>query len=121
MPPTDNIRRLRRPEGALSSPGRRWKANWPAELKVDDRCVPCTVLDISSWGAQMEMDVAPEENSRVSLVIDTVGAITGAVVWRRDRRIGMQFDEQQLWIRRLHMLRLDPDTWQSSPRPQPRS
>ena len=120
MPPIDNIRRLRRPEGALSSPGRRWKANWPAELKFHDNRVPCTVLDISSWGAQMEVDATPDEQSRVWLVIDTVGPIAAAVVWRRDQRIGVQFDEQQLWIRRLHLLRLDPDTWQHSPQPQPR-
>jgi PilZ domain-containing protein len=107
----DNIRRLRRPESNHAAPGRRWKTNWPAEITSPAGRIPCTVLDISSWGAQLQLDRLPEERDRVWLVVDGIGTIAAQVVWQRDNIIGVQFVEQQGWIRRLHAQRLDPATW----------
>ena len=110
----DNIRRLRRPDGDDAAPGRRWKTNWPAEVRLAAERRSCVVLDISSWGAQLQLDAPPEEQSQIWLVIENIGNMAARVVWRRERNIGIQFLEQQVWIRRLHMQRLDPASW--SPR-----
>lgn len=122
LPPDDRVRRLRRPENDGSAPGRRWKTDWPAELSTPQGRTFCTVLDISSWGARLCLGAAdgalPE---RVWLVIDSVGTIAAEIVWRRDGMIGLQFLEQQGWIRRLHARRLDPRTWASAAGDQPGS
>ena len=107
----DNIRRLRRPESDHAAPGRRWKTNWPAEITSPAGRIACTVLDISSWGAQLRFDSVPEERERVWLVIEGIGTIAANVIWLRDGTMGVQFIEQQSWIRRLHSQRLDPATW----------
>jgi hypothetical protein len=119
----DNIRRLRRPETADAAPGRRWKTNWPAELVSPAGRVPCTVLDISSWGAQLRFDgtVVAAAKSRVWLNIECVGTIGADIVWRRDNVLGLQFLEQQAWIRRMHTHRLDPTTWHPAAGYQPLS
>jgi PilZ domain len=106
-----NIRRLRRPEIDHAAPGRRWKTNWPAELSTPKGRAPCIVLDISSWGARLNVEASVELPDRVFLVIDTVGAIAAEVVWRQADTLGLQFAEQQPWIRRLHAQQLDPATW----------
>ncbi len=118
---SDNIRRLRRPEGADAAPGRRWKTNWPAELVSAAGRIPCTVLDISSWGAQLRLDGAVAMEGRVWLNIECVGTIGADIVWRRDNALGVQFVEQQAWIRRLHTQRLDPTSWHAAAGYQPLS
>lgn len=107
----DNVRRLRRPETQLAAPGRRWKTNWPAELVLPGNRLPCIVVDISSWGAQLRLEAVPAERQRVHLNLETVGTIAAEVAWRRDGTVGLQFLEQQGWIRRLHAQRIDPATW----------
>jgi hypothetical protein len=117
--PDDNIRRLRRPENDGSAPGRRWKTDWPAELSSPQGRARCIVLDISSWGARLSLDGDAVLPDRVWLSIDSVGAVAAEIVWRRDAMIGLQFLEQQAWIRRLHARRLDPRTWPSAAGDQP--
>jgi hypothetical protein len=117
----NNLRRLRRPETDEAAPGRRWKTNWPAELVSPQGRTRCLVLDISSWGARLGLDPAPSGlPDRVSLVIDGVSTIAAQIVWESDNIIGLQFLEQQAWIRRLHAHRLDPATWSAANLP-PRS
>jgi hypothetical protein len=119
---SDNIRRLRRPETDDGAPGRRWKTNWPAELVSPAGRIGCIVLDISSWGAQLRFDGAiPAAQGRVWLNIECVGTIGADIVWRRDNAMGLQFLEQQTWIRRLHAHRLDPGTWHPAAGYQPLS
>jgi PilZ domain len=111
----NNIRPLRRPENALAAPGRRWKTNMPGELASPAGNVPCTVLDISSWGAQLRVDQAlPPQQQQVSLILEAFGAIAAEIVWQRENAVGVQFLQQQAAIRRLHMERLDPATWPST-------
>ena len=112
---SDNIRPLRRPEKEGTSPGRRWKTNWPAEVGSSAGRVPCLVLDISSWGAQLRIDQELADQDRVWLNLECIGTIAAEIVWRRDNTIGVQFLEQQSWIRRLHAQRLDPSTWTWQP------
>lgn len=114
--PRDNIRQLRRPELGDAAPGRRWKTEWPAELGLSEGRVACVVQDISSWGARLSLAEPPAEESRVWLVIESIGLIAARVVWRRDDQVGLQFLEQQSWIRRLYVQRLDPATWQQAGR-----
>jgi hypothetical protein len=106
-----NIRPLRRPESDLAAPGRRWKTDWPAQLSWVAQHSSCTVLNISSWGAQLRLEHSPDPGERVRLTIDGIGSIPAKVVWRRGDTAGVQFLEQQTWIRRLHTQRLDPATW----------
>ena len=94
-----------------SAPGRRWKTDWPAELSAAQGKFRCRVLDISSWGAQLKLETPASLPERVWLCIDDIGTIAAEVVWRRDTAVGLQFLEQQEWIRRLHAQRLDPATW----------
>jgi hypothetical protein len=115
-----NIRWLRRPENDGSAPGRRWKTDWPAELSSPQGRQSCIVLDISSWGARLRLEAAAEVPERVSLVIDGIGAIPAEIVWRRVDGLGLQFLEQQAWIRRLYTRRLDPLAWPSAGGSQPR-
>lgn len=117
--PDDNIRRLRRPENDGSAPGRRWKTDWPAELSSPQGRARCIVLDVSSWGARLSLDAGIVLPDRVWLIIDGVGTVAAEIVWRRDSTIGLQFLEQQAWIRRLHARRLDPSTWSSAAGSQP--
>jgi hypothetical protein len=119
--PSENIRRLRRPEAGDATPGRRWKTNWPAELACSAGRIACTVLDISSWGAQLRIDGPANVQGRVWLNVECVGTIGADIVWQRDNTIGVQFLEQQGWIRRLHAQRLDPVTWQPAAGYQPLS
>lgn len=106
-----NIRRLRRPESDNGAPGRRWKTNWPAELSTPTGRARCTVLDISSWGARIGVEAAAGLPDRLFLVIDNIGSIAAEIVWRQADSIGLQFAEQQAWIRRLHAQQLDPASW----------
>jgi hypothetical protein len=117
----DNIRRLRRPESELAAPGRRWKTNWPAELVAASGRLPCIVVDISSWGAQLRIATLPAEHERVWLNLETVGTVAASVAWQRDGTVGLQFLEQQGWIRRLHAQRLDPATWPPAASDRPTS
>jgi hypothetical protein len=72
----ENIRPLRRPENVLAAPGRRWKTNMPGELASPAGRLCCTVLDISSWGAQLRVDQPlPEQQRRVFLVLEAFGTI----------------------------------------------
>ncbi len=119
--PEENIRRLRRPESDQGAPGRRWKTNWPAELSSPQARIRCMVLDISSWGARLSLEVPAGLPDQVWLTIDSVGTIAAQIVWRRDDSMGLQFLEQQPWIRRLHAQRLDPTTWSPAASAPPRS
>ena len=117
----DNIRRLRRPETEEEAPGRRWKTNWPAEIAAGGSRVECTVLDISSWGARLRLDGTFLAQGRVWLNIECIGTIGADIVWRREDTLGLQFLEQQNWIRLLHTHRLDPTTWHPAAGYQPLS
>jgi hypothetical protein len=110
----DNVRRLRRPESDQAAPGRRWKTNWPAELAVPQGRIACTVFDISSWGARLGVETKARLPDQVSLIIDNIGTIAAKVVWQQADSLGLQFTEQQPWIRRLHAQHLDPTTWPST-------
>ena len=107
----NNLRRLRRPESDGGAPGRRWKTNWPAELSSAQGSTRCVVLDISSWGAQLRLEAPAAPAEQVWLAIDNIGTIAAEIVWRSETTLGVQFLEQQAWIRRLYAQRLDPTTW----------
>jgi hypothetical protein len=104
-----NVRPLRRPGGDEASPNRRWKTQWPGELVSAAGRADCTVLDISSCGAQLALDQPPQAGESVSLLLETIGTIAAEVMWRREDRVGLQFSEQQAWLRRLNSQYAEPD------------
>ena len=95
---SDNVRPLRRPFGALLPSGRRWKADWPAHLEWAERREPCTILDISGWGARVRATVLPEISDHVRLVIENVCDVEAEIAWRRDGDAGLRFHHVQRWV-----------------------
>jgi hypothetical protein len=107
----DNVRRLRSPAAKLTSPGRRFRANWPAQLRIDAARVPCQVIDISVGGAKLDVDGLPKGIHRVWLVVDFLEPIAAELAWRRRGLLGLRFLKDHPDIARLQNRRFDPAAW----------
>jgi len=108
-----NIRHLRRPthNAAVS---RRLKVDWAAELKIDATRIPCTVLDISSAGAQLRIDEAPPAGRKLWLMLPNAAPIPAALAWREEGRVGVRFLREQNWLNRQEARRFDAASWLGS-------
>ena len=106
-----NVRALRRPAGGAPSAGRRFRANWPAELRGAGIRVACTVVDISSVGACLRIDQAPPRSGTLQLVVDGVPPIAATGAWRKDALFGVHFLHEQLWVVESCNKRFDPAAW----------
>src|SRR5262245_35659726 len=93
-----NVRALRRPAGSAASAGRRFRANWPAELRGGGVRIPCTVVDISSVGACLRLDEPAPENAALRLVIANVPPIAATAAWRKRSLLGIRFADEQSWV-----------------------
>lgn len=115
----ETVRYLRQPAGAVSSPGRRLRANWPAEIRRAGHCQPCTVVDISRAGARLRLEKAPDPCEQVWLIIANIGPIAAEVAWRRGADAGLHFFKDQQWIPQLVATRFDAAAWLRGVRPDP--
>jgi hypothetical protein len=106
-----NVRALRRPAGGAPSAGRRFRADWPAELRGPGIRVSCTVIDISSVGACLRIDQAPPRSGTLHLVIDGVPPIAATGAWRKDALFGIHFLHEQPWVLESCRKRFDPTAW----------
>jgi hypothetical protein len=106
-----NVRALRRPAGGAPSAGRRFRADWPAELRGPGIRVSCTVVDISSIGACLRIDQAPPRTGTLDLVIDGVPPIAATGAWRKDALFGVHFLHEQPWVLESCSKRFDPTAW----------
>jgi hypothetical protein len=108
----NNVRRLRRPSGNNAAPaGRRLRANWPAEIRVNGERKPCTVIDVSSGGAHLRLPHVTDGSATVWLIIDNAAPIPAAVAWRDKGRTGLRFSEEHNWVTELTRQRFDPTAW----------
>jgi hypothetical protein len=107
----DNVRKLRSPAVKLTSPGRRFRANWPAQLRVDAARIPCQIIDISVRGAKLDADWLPMGIGRVWLVVDFLEPIAAELAWRRRGLLGLRFLKDHPDISWLQNRRFDPAAW----------
>lgn len=115
-----NIRRIRRPAHNPVSPGRRLRANWPAEMRFGGTRIPCHVLDISTGGAKLKLvGVLPNDLSRVWLIAGTIGPIAAEPVWRKREMLGLRFLQEQPEIARMQTRRFDATAWLEIPNEKP--
>ena len=108
---SSNVRALRRPGGSAASAGRRFRANWPAELRGAGVRVPCTVIDISSVGACLRLEEPPPTNETLRLIIANVPPIPATSAWRKNAFVGLRFAEEQKWVLETQSKRFDPAAW----------
>lgn len=105
------VRTLRRPAGVAPSAGRRFRANWPAEVRGAGVRVPCTVIDISSVGACLRLEEAPPRTDTLHLIIGSVPPIPTTLAWRRNAFLGVRFLREQSWVLESYSKRFDPAAW----------
>jgi hypothetical protein len=111
LTPLSNVRALRRPAGSAASAGRRFRANWPGELRAAGVRIPCTVIDISSVGACLRLEEAPPKNETLRLIIANVPPIAVTAAWRSNALLGVHFADEQLWVVESQRKRFDPTAW----------
>jgi len=111
MKTDQKIRRLRRPVGAAPLSGRRLRANWPGEVRIAGAKIACTVLDVSSGGASLKIEAAPEAGAELWLVVENVGPVAAALAWSENGRVGIRFSEEQDWVLTLCNQRFNPAAW----------
>jgi hypothetical protein len=105
------VRKLRRPEGAAPLSGRRLRANWPGEIRIAGEKIACTVRDVSSGGASLTTEAAPEADGELWLVLENVGPVPAALAWRENNRVGIRFLKEQDWVLQLCNQRFNPAAW----------
>jgi hypothetical protein len=108
-----NVRKLRR-SGTGPSAGRRLRANWPAELRTDGTKAHCTVVDVSSEGANLLIDAPLSGDAPLWLIVENVGPIAASVAWQQENRVGLCFLEEQEWVFQASKKRFDPAAWLNS-------
>lgn len=106
-----NVRTLRRPAGSAASAGRRFRANWPAELRSGGHRIRCTVIDISSVGACLRLEATQPDSGAFRLIIANVPPIAVTAVWRKSALLGVRFAEEQSWVLETQVKRFDPAAW----------
>ena len=106
-----NVRPLRRPAGSAPSAGRRFRANWPAELRVAGARIPCTVIDISSVGACLKLEEPLPKEGTLRLIIGHVPPIQAVATWRKNVHLGVLFHFEQAWVLDSCGKRFDPAAW----------
>ena len=110
-----NVRTLRRPAGGAPSAGRRFRANWPAELRGAGARLVCTVVDISSVGACLRLHDEVPNTARLRLIIGNVPPISVDQVWRKGTLLGLRFMDEQHWVLESYRKRFDPAAWLEKP------
>ena len=108
-----NVRKLRR-SGTGPSTGRRLRANWPAELRSNGAKTNCTVVDVSSDGANLLVESPLSGDAPLWLIVENVGPIAAAVAWQEEGRVGLCFLEEQEWVFQVSKQRFDPAAWLKS-------
>jgi hypothetical protein len=105
-----NVRKLRRC-GTGPANSRRLRANWPAELRTSGAKAHCTVMDVSSDGANLIVESPLSADAPLWLIVENVGPIAAAVAWQEKNRVGLCFLEEQEWVFQVCKKRFDPTAW----------
>jgi hypothetical protein len=108
----DNVRRLRGIAGPAGGPGRRLRANWPAELRAEGGLrIKCIIIDLSGAGARVRLEDELGDVRHVRLVIGTLPPIAATLAWRTLAEVGLRFAAEQGWVLDLCAQRFDPAAW----------
>lgn len=111
-----NVRPLRQPTNSPSSPGRRMRANWPAELRVGSARISCHVIDISVGGAKLKIaGPLPKNVVKTWLVLDGFGPMETELLWRTRDLVGMRFLRDYPEIGEMQIRRFDSSAWLKYP------
>ncbi|MDP6430241.1 MAG: PilZ domain-containing protein [Rhodospirillales bacterium] len=62
-----------------------------ASLRLDNGLLPCSVIDISVGGAQIELKRGCENGQAATLLIEKFGEFEGQVAWVRKGKCGLKF------------------------------
>lgn len=68
---------------------------WHGELRTPAGVVVCRVVNLSSRGAQLEIDGAVAAGESVTLVMEPLGEFTGTIAWQRDGKAGLHINEHR--------------------------
>lgn len=70
-------------------------ALWVGMLTTATGKHDCRVLNLSQSGARIELSARADIHEPVTLSLEPLGAFVGSVKWRRDRCIGVAFNERR--------------------------
>lgn len=71
---------------------RRWHVMWPSTLVIDEREYPCTIMDLSEFGARVEVRGLLQGSSMATLQSERFGRLEGRVQWARGAEAGLRFE-----------------------------
>ena len=92
---------LRAPQQGTSLPRpdrqkhQRFPVLWWGQIEVGIDRQACLIYDLSVGGAKVRTSRRGTVGQPVSLVMPPFGGFKGKVVWTRDRRIGVQFADDE--------------------------
>ena len=110
--PNSNVRTMRRPAHNPSSPGRRMRANWPAELRIDSARISCHVIDISVGGAKVKTaGPLPQDAAKAWLVLDGFGPMEAELLWQNRELVGIRFLRDHPGISEIQTRRFNSSAW----------
>jgi len=68
---------------------------WHGELRTPAGVLACRVVNLSSRGAQLEVDGALAAGESVTLVMEPLGEFSGIIAWQRDGKAGLHINEHR--------------------------
>ena len=71
---------------------RRWNVMWPATLTIEGRDYPCTILDLSEFGARIQARGVPFGPSLAELQADRFDSLAARIQWARGAEAGLRFE-----------------------------
>lgn len=71
---------------------RRWHVMWPATLAIEGRDYPCTILDLSEFGARIVARGIQFGPSLAELQAECFGCLVARVQWARGTEAGLRFE-----------------------------
>lgn len=71
---------------------RRWNVMWPATLAIEGRDYPCTIRDLSEFGARIEARGVQFGPSLAELQSERFGCLAARIQWARGAEAGLRFE-----------------------------
>lgn len=71
---------------------RRWNVMWPATITIEGRDYPCTILDLSEFGARIEARGVQFGPSLAELQAERFGYLAARIQWARGAEAGLRFE-----------------------------
>jgi len=80
---------------------RRWNVMWPATLTIEGRDHPCTILDVSEFGARIEAHGVQFGPSLAELQAACFGGLAARIQWARGAEAGLRFETAPEDVKRI--------------------